>query len=89
VPRNNRPRTRLVFEAARDYYGLNRASLRVCRGQVYEELLYLRAILERRKDPVARDLAASLLRMRISARSRYAGMARYFVYDEWKLLERE
>jgi hypothetical protein len=92
VPRNNRPRTNLVFEAAREHYGLNRKSLEQLRGRVYGLLLDLKGILERinrAEKPDVWGLTANGLRTMMSARSPYAGMARYFVYDEWKLLERD
>jgi hypothetical protein len=91
APRNNRSRTKLVFEAARDYYGLNRASLKNQRGRVYTLLLRLKTILEQlnpMEKPVAWNEAESGLRFMMSAQSAFAGMARFFVYDEWKLLER-
>ena len=91
APRNSRPRTKLVFEAARNCYGLNRENLQEQRGRVYDKLLDLKRILEHinhTKNLLAWELTLGGLNKYMSARSPYAGMARYFVYDEWKLLER-
>jgi hypothetical protein len=91
APRNSRPRTKLVFEAARDCYGLNRANLQDQRGRVYDKLLDLKGILQvinRTKNRDAWKVASDGLIKYMSPRSPYAGMARYFVYDEWNLLER-
>jgi hypothetical protein len=92
APRNNRPRARLVFDAARDYYGLNRESLQDLRGRIYAHLLHLKQILEtidRIAQPVAWNETVGGLKGMTSARSPYTGMVRYFVYDEWKLLKRK
>jgi uncharacterized protein (TIGR02646 family) len=91
-PRNNRPQTVRVFEAARDYYGINRAELKDLRGRVYAILLDYRKTVDA-IDPVthprARAIAEEGLRKLTSARCPYAGMARYFVHDEWRLLRRK
>jgi hypothetical protein len=99
APRKNRQRTKLVFDAARDHYGLNRKSLQVLRGRVYAELSNLKLILQRINDIISqninsteindvREITVSGLRNKMSAWSPYAGMARFFVYDEWNLLGR-
>jgi len=92
APRNNRQRTILIFEAARDCYGLNRDSLQDSRGRFYETLLSLKSVVEKVDPAMIPDVwneAANGLRRMMSARYPYAGMARYFVYDEWRLLKRE
>jgi uncharacterized protein (TIGR02646 family) len=91
-PRNDRLQTRRVFEAARDYYGINRAELKELRGRTYAMLLTLRRIIEQIDEgtqPGALALAEEGLRTMTAAHQPYAGMARYFVHDEWGLLPRE
>jgi hypothetical protein len=92
APRNNGPRARLVFEAVRDHFGLNRAELQNLRGRVYGGLVCVKNVctmLDPKRNAGAWKEAVEGLKQLMSPRSSYAGMVRYFVYDEWKLLKRK
>ena len=71
-------------QASIEGFGLNRQELRLWRFRAYETLSTFRKVFEARQDDL-RDIAARQLKRAMEAGSAYAGMARYFVRDEWAL----
>ena len=65
-------------------FGLNRLELRFWRFRTYDTLSTFRKVFEATPDDL-RDIAERQLKRAMEAGSAYAGMARYFVRDEWAL----
>jgi uncharacterized protein (TIGR02646 family) len=83
-PRKKSGLGRTRAQTSIDGLGLNREELRFWRFRRYESLAVFRAVFETVTGSV-RDLAETQLRRSMEGGSEYAGMARYFVRDEWEL----
>jgi len=81
-----RVRPRRAFAAAESYLGLNREQLRRARWRVYEKLeLFKDALGELGNEgPLSARIRAMIEEM-TNAEAPFAGMARYFVREEWGL----
>jgi hypothetical protein len=85
-PKNVPDRANRAIKAVRDFYGLDREELRGERFRKYEEIqLYMEVVKGTRFGSAIVEKTKKALRSAMAPDSPYAGMARYFIRDVWKV----
>lgn len=85
-PISNDPEMVRIFEATRDFMGLNRDELLKERYETYTTLEAFKKVFEGlAAGDTLRNIAVEQINKMISKNAPYAGMARYFVTVEWQL----
>lgn len=85
VPRGNSAVTKQVVNAVEAHLGLNREELLRLRWQVFSELEALCATLDEPLRAKTRKKVEAAVRAAVADDAMFAGMARYFVRDEWNI----
>jgi hypothetical protein len=86
IPRKNTPEFKEIVKTTEDCLGLNREELRILRWKTYEILEIFKATLDATQIPEnLRTRTKAMLKTMTAADAIFAGMARYFVRDVWKL----
>jgi len=90
APRDASPRARRAFDAVDRFLGLNREELRRLRWDAFASLRVFRRFIELDVHDAAvdavREETKQLVLRRLEPTSEFAGMVRYFVREEWRLV---
>jgi hypothetical protein len=74
------------YEAAEKFYGLNRDDLQFERGREYRKLsVFKNALQNSTIDMATKSEIENILRLMIADEAPFAGMCRYFVFEEWQI----
>jgi uncharacterized protein (TIGR02646 family) len=87
IARSTSLRCKRALQSAEQHLGLNREELCRLRYLRYEVLAVVAESLPE-LTPQRRDRAIELLRKSVEEKAEWAGMARYFLFDDWKTLDR-